>query len=990
MGVTERIILLVCGVFIISSDHNNSDSESVENLDFTKVKEFIKSKHFSTLLLVLLVLIPVILTMYIRLSPLELGQTDSWAESSVHNYYRNGIAQQVAAQYPNLPEANRAQLVEQQFQEFAKSNKETLEQQVAQTSEYFKTGFRYTENGNTYVFLGDLDSYFYLRQARNIAEKGMVCDEIRDGKCYDSYKFAPLGEEASPSMHPYGIFYLYKVLHFFNDKANLMHAAFILPTILAVIAAISAFFIGRRLMNTAAGFFASMFVTLSPMFITRSLGSDTDIWNIMFPLVVLWIVLEAIHTDKLNWKIGLTAFAGLVLGIFCWAWGGWWYIFDFIILTLIAYIGIVLLKNYLKHKNFKHMMNKDVKDTAIVLGVLFVSAFIFVVMFNSIHSFTNTINEPLARNTQLKAATNMDLWPNVLTTVAELNEAGLGTIIGQTAFGSAGLFTLALLGIIFTMVRREPRLKDYLLIIFSALLFLYLTSASGQALKPTTFLILLIATVAVAVFMYIFDKDEDHAGHHKIDIRAGLLFTLWFIAMIYASTKGVRFIMMLTPVFGIALGIAFGYIYQYLVRVFKDWMNMNLNLSKVIAFGLLCLILIMPLQVGIAAGKGYMPSMTTGWWDSLGKIREQSEPDAIINSWWDFGHWFKYVADRRVTLDGASQNHPNAHWLGKILQTNNERESVGILRMLDCGSNTAFELVNQKFQDTEISQNIVAKLVVMNKADSIELLEENGFTSTEIDEIMKNMYCDAPEDYFITSGDMVGKAGVWAHFGLWDFDRAFIINNILNEEKSLPEAIAIMKERWNYTEEEATRIYYDIQALSSDRAMNDWIAPWPGYAGGTFMPCTATPGNVVYCNVGLNLGNNGQANVVVERLAVNMSNPSKAQALLGFYDVNTGARVGESVGSWTKIVIADEDLKIYTPTNATINFGALIRVQHENNNTYYSLLLADQLLIDSTFTKLFYLDGKYSDKYFEKFSDVTDITGTRIIIWKVKWPTDAE
>ena len=47
-------------------------------------------------------------------------------------------------------------------------------------------------------------------------------------------------------------------------------------------------------------------------------------------------------------------------------------------------------------------------------------------------------------------------------------------------------------------------------------------------------------------------------------------------------------------------------------------------------------------------------------------------------------------------------------------------------------------------------------------------------------------------------------------------------------------------------------------------------------------------------------------------------------------------------------------------------------------------LISDPLLSESLFTKLFYLDGRYTT-HFEKFNDATDITGQRIIIWKVKW-----
>ena len=44
----------------------------------------------------------------------------------------------------------------------------------------------------------------------------------------------------------------------------------------------------------------------------------------------------------------------------------------------------------------------------------------------------------------------------------------------------------------------------------------------------------------------------------------------------------------------------------------------------------------------------------------------------------------------------------------------------------------------------------------------------------------------------------------------------------------------------------------------------------------------------------------------------------------------------------------------------------------------------DPALTGSMFTRLFYFDGAGLDK-FEKFNDVTDVTGQRIITWKVKW-----
>ena len=37
--------------------------------------------------------------------------------------------------------------------------------------------------------------------------------------------------------------------------------------------------------------------------------------------------------------------------------------------------------------------------------------------------------------------------------------------------------------------------------------------------------------------------------------------------------------------------------------------------------------------------------MNDAWYDTLSKIRNEAPQDIVITSWWDFGHWFKAVAD---------------------------------------------------------------------------------------------------------------------------------------------------------------------------------------------------------------------------------------------------------------------------------------------------------------------------------------------------------
>ncbi len=985
---TSSSILFVGCISMTDEKHkehkatSNEDNENL-NIDFSSIKKIFSNKKVNKILLTtLLIIIPLILTIFIRLQPWYLPATDVWAENAVDNYYRNNIVQQINTQYPNLASQQKDTLINNQFEEFKKTNKDQMDQQVKSTSEYFKAGFRYEENNNTYTFLGDLDSYTYLRGARNIEETGTICDVIIEGKCIDNHMVAPLGVETGAGMHNYGIVYLHSILYFFNPKVNLMQSAFLLPTLLAVIAAIAAFFIGRRLMNNTAGFFAAMFVALSPLFITRTLGSDTDIWNVMFPLLIIWIFLEAFESKEIWKKISLTALVGFFTGAFSFAWGGWWYVFDFILAGLIAYMLFELIKNYLTHKKLTKEVFQELKFTGMIFGIFFISTLIFVSLFTSFNGFKAAVTSPLDMLGTLKIAAHSNLWPNVYTTVAELNEASISSIVGQVSFGINVLFSLALLGTIFTMIKKKPDFKEYMLILVSAVVFIFLISSTALNMNPYTYLIILMIPIAVALLMRLKEKESE------VDIKPALILTIWFVGMIFASTKGVRFILLLIPAFSIALGVALGYIYQCLSRFAHLEFKLNKNLTKIIVFGLLCLILITPINYGLSAGKNFVPSITKGWYDSLIKINQESQPDAIINSWWDFGHWFKYFADRRVTLDGASQNHPNAHWLGKILQTNSEKESVAILRMLDCGSNNAFEEINKKYQDTEKSQNIVSEIILMEKEDAKTHLLSLEYTDEETEKILTLTHCTPPEDYFITSEDMVGKAGVWAHFGLWDFDRAFIINEV--KPKNVDEGTNILKERFNYSDEEASKIYYEVQGLLTDREMNNWISPWPGYSTGQISECI-NKDDIVVCVINLGMGNNGQANIVMEQVIINMTNPSDSQTLIGFYNANN-QKVGETISALKEIIIAGEKMEKYEVNNGSIDLSLLLNAQPkivmENNQTTvkinYQGLVADPLLIESTFTKLFFLDGKYMD-HFEKFSDITDIAGTRIIVWKVNW-----
>jgi hypothetical protein len=714
---------------------------------------------------------------------------------------------------------------------------------------------------------------------------------------------------------------------------------------------------------------------------------------VMLPLIILWLFLEAFETESWIKKAIFAAAAGLVAGMFSFAWpNGWWYIFDLLLLTLVGYIIFSLVQNYLKHKHLTKVVSRDIKLSAMILLIILLSSAVFVSVFTSPDTFKSAFIDPLHKASALKAAAHADFWPNIQTTVAELNEASIETIVKQTAFGVNIFFGIALLGIMFTLVGKMPNLKESLLLVGSAVIFAFLTMGKGLALSIYSYLGILMIPLLIGVFLLLTDKGS------RVDIKPAILITIWFVGMIFASTKGVRFIQLLIPAFAVAIGVSIGYIYQLLSKLIHREFKINETFVKVVIFILLCFLLSIPIRAGEDAGKGFVPSMTKGWWDSLTQIREQSQPSAIINSWWDFGHWFKYVADRPVTVDGSGQDYELAHWMGTILVTGDEHQAINTIRMLDCGSRETYHTLLADTGDILLSVNLTKTIIMQEKEQATQTLKKAGVTDSAIDKAIGYAFCQPPEHFIIASEDMVGKSGVWAHFGYWDFNKAYMIVNV--RTKGPEEGIKIIQEKFGYSEDEASRIYYDMQALQTDREMNDWISPWPSYFMSNWAGCSVAEedvpleqtdenGTVIHtvekkpsllgCSINRDIGQGDQGTTVIENVIVDLNNYTNSTITAGVYNPSTGQRLaGGKITPHAFVLLENSTTKKIKMENANFNFDVLIDMV--NNQA----LILDPLLSESLFTKLFYLDGRYTT-HFEKFSDITDITGSRIIVYKVKW-----
>ena len=881
------------GIFSGESQAKEKSEDEIA-VDWSKVGSF-----FKTYGIFFLALIPIILSIHVRMAADGLPITDQWAQDSVINSIKSQISGQIAQQYPNLPEANRNALVDAELKKQLEQYWPQIQQQIQATSNYFKDHFK---DPDGIPYMPDIDTFYWMRYAENILDHGYAGDEIRNGVEWDALQFAPLGRPVFADTFPsYFLAYFHSFLTVFNSKLTLVQTMSLYPVVVTAIATLLVFLIALKVSNGIGAMFAGVMFAVNTSFLGRSLygHADNDAWVLFFPLLVTWLFFEMFERDK-PWKVAaIGTLAGIFVGIFTYAWaGGWWFIFDLIVGMIGVSFLYLLVRDFpaLKREKWAFFRKKD--EFHLLVGVFsFVIATAIAVTFaRGFRTFLNVALGPLSFTT-IKSPVTASLWPNVLTTVAELNTGSFNQAINSV--GGKFLFYIGVLGIILALFKR--------------------------------------------------DKEG------RTDIRFAILLGLWFVATCYATLKGIRFTLLLAPAYAVAFGTAVGMLYA----LFSQWLSKELHVHRVISASLLiilfCILLIAPLKSAYGVARSDLPIVNDVWWNSLKAIDNNSTKTAIITSWWDFGHHFKEIAKRPVTFDGTTQTLPAAHWVGKMFMIPNEGQAIGILRMLDCGGGSgAFNLIDKKESNAAKSIGIVDKInSAGSKAEAERILRKEGFSDEEAGAIAALTHCAPPEGFVIASNDMVGKSGVWSHFGSWNFERADIWFNV--RPKQLEDGVRYMMDKYNYSREKAESVYYEVKSIPTEEEGNRWVAPWPGYAGTAGCSRQAENSSLFACSNGFTF------------------NYTSKDA----YAFSQGSLVHPKVIAYA----TREGVEIKEFKENNIDMG--ITFIPENRDSFTAIISSPELA-GGMFTIMFYMDG-HGLEYFEPFYKERGLIGTEVKVYKADW-----
>src|SRR5262249_1234788 len=314
------------------------------------------------------------LLLRIRLDPQSLLVADDWADQLVRRQLYNRVSREVPQHVPQSQRDAQANVL---LNQWIDQHKGQFEADKAAAAQHLKSQLSYTGNdGREYVYLGDLDSYLWLRHARNYLRTGTPCDAVVDGACRDTYTNAPYGARTlyAPALHIDAIAGLHTLITHFRHDYPLPASAFLVPVIIGVLGVPPAFCMARQLSGTIGGLFAAVLTALHPMFLDRSIGSDNDVWNVVLPLYMMWGAMAAMAARGARRQSVFGVLAGICVGLQAWNWRGWLFSYVVLIASLVGH-GLLHSARYAtQQRTLRVWQAPEVRKTALVALVFYVAA----------------------------------------------------------------------------------------------------------------------------------------------------------------------------------------------------------------------------------------------------------------------------------------------------------------------------------------------------------------------------------------------------------------------------------------------------------------------------------------------------------------------------------------------------------------------------------------------------------------------------------------
>ena len=499
--------------------------------------------------------------------------------------------------------------------------------------------------------LNEFDPFFNFRATKFIVDNGYV----EYFAWHDDKSWYPDGRNVSATSQVMLHITTAALYQSFGMGQSLYDFTILFPVIIGSLTTIVIFALVRVLGGTTAGLLASLFFAVSmPVIIRGTVGwFKSEPLGLFYGFLGVYLFLSGIKSDNGKVSFFKLIAGGVFVSLGISSWGGTQF---FVILLVLFFLGIPFLR-------------KDKKFITWALPV-FVSA--------------------------------------LLLTIAIFERPGAGFVLGYGGLGLIGstVFVLSFFQIQKIKVKNNIRygfllLGGFVLVGISSIVtnavslpsFRYLnavnpflssdntivqsvaehSSVTMEQLFPSLSVLMIFSGIGVWLLFHI---KENQNFHIKNDM---ILFALiiGFVG-IYISSAFIRL-----EIFGSIAVIVLASIGVSLLisNVLKK--HSKNSLSSIAKFSFVAVIIVLltiPVALPVNAnwinvvkipptilhGGTHFNITTNDWGDALEWIKGNTEHDAVIAAWWDYGYWITAIADRTTLIDNATINQAQIKKVAKI------------------------------------------------------------------------------------------------------------------------------------------------------------------------------------------------------------------------------------------------------------------------------------------------------------------------------------
>lgn len=669
--------------------------------------------RFKNSIYFLLLLMAVGLNIYIRLFPSYLPQLKKQALINVENNIVREATEEVDKKYPDFAPLVKEAIIQELVQGERKDEK-LFQKEINEEYERLKEPYQ-DEDHQTYFL--EADPYCRMRFVRLILKNGYPGDKTLGGKVYDTFMLAPIGALVGPHRLLYYLSaYLYKLSVLILPNLTLKTFLFYAPIFFCVVFFIALYLFCNSFFSKTAGIFAIIFTGFAPMFFFRSSAGafDTDVLNLLFPLLVIWCLAAALRSKTVLKNIFLSLVASFFLALYAYTWVGWWFIY----LVIAAFFVFIFANEFCLHPQDIKMFKQKVLPYLFSLITFLGGTVVLCLLIVGIEPFSFCY-KALMENLGLGRSFKASIWPFVEYTVPELTPGNSATV---SFFLGGNVIT--------------------------------------------------VLSLASVLWVYIKEKKSK-----KKDIVVLLVF--WTLSMFFASFKAIRFTLLLSVPLGICLGVGLSDILKLIFIKVRMLRSTKIKISVLSGVFLgLYLILSTLIARGIDHNSRVYPFLNDDMYNILSRIKKETPEHSVVNSWWHLGNWIKEIANRRTVVDPQIQYRPITYWMARALLTDNEKETIRILRMVNNSSDTLFEKIRSFMGDDFKSIAFLDKVLKSDLDGFDTICSKYGLPKALKEEVKSTIFIKEPgPSYFIVDSDMLGDMSSLSFLGNWDFAKVYAMQS---------------------------------------------------------------------------------------------------------------------------------------------------------------------------------------------------------------------